>query len=101
MPMRSKALILAGLLFAMPVVAAGCTGMLSCESGQTMQGQKVVCDVGNGACRPDATGNRPHIASNNVDLPAPLGPATAVNEPGAKLPDRSRTTSRPPRRSIT
>jgi hypothetical protein len=42
---------------AMPVVAAGCTGTLSCEGGQTMQGNNVVCDVGNGACRPDSTGH--------------------------------------------
>ncbi|HVO61600.1 MAG TPA: Ig-like domain-containing protein [Terriglobales bacterium] len=42
----------------MPLVATGCTGPLSCESGQTLLGnQKVVCDVGNGVCRPDATGN--------------------------------------------
>ena len=41
----------------MPVVAAGCTGSLSCEGGQTIQGQNVVCDVGNGACRPDPTGH--------------------------------------------
>jgi hypothetical protein len=36
----------------MPVIAAGCTGPLSCEGGQTMQGTNVVCDVGNGVCRP-------------------------------------------------
>ncbi len=42
---------------AMPVVAAGCTGALSCEGGQTMQTANVVCDVGNGVCRPDVTGN--------------------------------------------
>jgi hypothetical protein len=42
---------------AMPLVATGCTGPLSCEGGQTMQNVKVVCDVGNGACRPDTTGN--------------------------------------------
>jgi hypothetical protein len=46
----------------MPVVATGCTGALSCESGQTMvdpaTGNHVnaVCDVGNGVCRPDTTG---------------------------------------------
>jgi hypothetical protein len=41
----------------MDFVAQGCTGPLSCESGQTMlvSGQHVpaVCDLGNGACRPD------------------------------------------------
>ena len=41
----------------MPYIAQGCTGPLSCEGGQTVLGNPVVCDVGNGACRPDATGN--------------------------------------------
>ena len=41
----------------MPVVAAGCTSTLSCEGGQTLGGNNVVCDVGNGVCRPDASGN--------------------------------------------
>jgi hypothetical protein len=36
----------------MPVVATGCTGTLSCEGGQTLGGSPVVCDVGNGVCRP-------------------------------------------------
>jgi hypothetical protein len=40
----------------MPYVAQGCTGKVSCEFGQTVLGQPVVCDVGNGACRPDTTG---------------------------------------------
>jgi hypothetical protein len=35
----------------MPVVATGCTGALSCESGQKLLGQDAVCDVGNGTCR--------------------------------------------------
>jgi hypothetical protein len=39
----------------MPVVAQGCTGPLSCEGGQTRQQASVVCDVGNGDCRPDPT----------------------------------------------
>ncbi len=44
----------------MPIVAAGCTGALSCESGQTVydpttkQHLPAVCDVGDGACRIDA-----------------------------------------------
>ncbi len=38
----------------MPVVATGCTGPLSCESGQTLGGQAAVCDVGNGGCRTDS-----------------------------------------------
>jgi len=46
----------------MPYVAQGCTGPLSCEYGQTAFNPAtgthtaVVCDVGNGQCRPD-TGN--------------------------------------------
>ena len=63
---------------AMNFIAQGCTGPLSCESGQTMldtrpactstgvpagcsatAGQHIpaVCDLGSGACRPDPTGN--------------------------------------------
>ena len=41
----------------MPVVATGCTGPLSCEGGQKVQGVNSVCDIGNGVCRPDASGN--------------------------------------------
>jgi hypothetical protein len=46
----------------MPYIAQGCTGSLSCESGQMMvdpsTGNHVaaVCDVGNGVCRPDMSG---------------------------------------------
>jgi hypothetical protein len=47
----------------MDFVAQGCTGPLSCEGGQTMLDPttgihvNAVCDLGNGACRPDPTGN--------------------------------------------
>jgi hypothetical protein len=47
----------------MDFVAQGCTGPLSCEGGQTFlnpaTGTHVlaVCDVGNGACRPDTAGS--------------------------------------------
>ena len=47
----------------MPFVAQGCTGPLSCEGGQTAIDPtsgthgNVVCDVGNGVCRPDSSGN--------------------------------------------
>jgi len=47
----------------MDFVAQGCTGPLSCEGGQTMYNAATgthvpaVCDLGNGACRPDPTGN--------------------------------------------
>ena len=46
----------------MPFVAQGCTGPVSCEAGQTVfdpaSGSHVpaVCDLGNGACRPDTAG---------------------------------------------
>ncbi len=39
----------------MPVIATGCTGPLSCESGQTLLGSPAVCDVGDGVCRTTAT----------------------------------------------
>ncbi len=39
----------------MPVVATGCTGPVSCESGQSIAGSSVVCDVGNGFCRTGAS----------------------------------------------
>jgi hypothetical protein len=47
----------------MPLVATGCTGPLSCEGGQTIfdptTGTHInaVCDLGNGVCRPDTSGN--------------------------------------------
>jgi hypothetical protein len=47
----------------MPFVAQGCTGPKSCESGQkvvdpqTGVHSNAVCDMGNGLCRPDSTGN--------------------------------------------
>ncbi len=47
----------------MPLVAAGCTGPLSCEGGQTVYDPSTgthvnaVCDLGNGVCRPDTSGN--------------------------------------------
>jgi hypothetical protein len=46
----------------MPYVAQGCTGPLSCEAGQTMVNASgihvpAVCDLGDGVCRPDTTGN--------------------------------------------
>jgi Abnormal spindle-like microcephaly-assoc'd, ASPM-SPD-2-Hydin len=39
----------------MPLIATGCTGPLSCESGQTLLGLPAVCDVGNGVCRTGAS----------------------------------------------
>jgi hypothetical protein len=61
----------------MPYVAQGCTGPLSCEAGQTAFDPTtnthtgVVCDVGNGHCRPD-----PGLAGMTQVLPGavPLDP---------------------------
>ena len=36
----------------MPLVAQGCVGTVSCEAGQSIAGNAVVCDVADGACRP-------------------------------------------------
>jgi hypothetical protein len=36
---------------AMPVVASGCLGAVSCEAGQKLLTEDTVCDVGNGQCR--------------------------------------------------
>jgi len=74
----------------MPMIAQGCTGTLSCEGGQTMfdagtpctspgvpagcsatAGQHIpaVCDVGDGVCRPDPTGNGfAHVLPSSVHL---------------------------------
>ena len=43
----------------MPVVATGCTGTVSCESGQTLLGQPAVCDMGDGVCRTTAQQQTP------------------------------------------
>jgi Bacterial Ig domain/Abnormal spindle-like microcephaly-assoc'd, ASPM-SPD-2-Hydin len=43
----------------MRYVAQGCTGPLSCESGQTLLGVPAVCDVGNGNCRTTGTQQTP------------------------------------------
>jgi Bacterial Ig domain len=39
----------------MPVVATGCTGTLSCETGQSLLGTPTVCNIGNGICDPSTT----------------------------------------------
>jgi hypothetical protein len=51
----------------MPLVAAGCTGPLSCESGQKLLGVSAVCDIGNGVCRTNAT-SQATSSPNNVAL---------------------------------
>jgi hypothetical protein len=39
----------------MPVVATGCTGVKSCEGGQSVLGVPAVCDIGDGVCRTTAS----------------------------------------------
>ena len=51
----------------MPVVATGCMGSVSCESGQTLLGEAAVCDVGNGVCRTTAT-QRQELSPADVAL---------------------------------
>ena len=51
----------------MPVVAQGCTGPNSCESGQTLLGAPAACDMGNGACRTDA-GQKTPVDPSEVAL---------------------------------
>ncbi|HEX4066537.1 MAG TPA: choice-of-anchor D domain-containing protein [Acidobacteriaceae bacterium] len=67
----------------MTYVAQGCTGTISCESGQTVEGSPVVCDVGNGSCRPDTTGNgKTPFLPSQVGL---LNSTAAVDSLGQKL----------------
>lgn len=51
----------------MPVVATGCTGTLSCQGGQTLQGVPTVCDIGNGVCHPGASETITLPSSVNLD----------------------------------
>ncbi len=57
----------------MPVVATGCVGTLSCESGQTFLNpatgthDNAVCDVGNGACRAGAQQTAVEPSSVHLD----------------------------------
>jgi len=50
----------------LPFVAQGCTGPLSCESGQTLLQQPTICDLGNGGCRAPGAGENPY---KNVTTP--------------------------------
>jgi Bacterial cadherin-like domain/Multicopper oxidase len=51
----------------MPVVATGCVGPISCESGQTLLGAPAACDVGDGTCRTNAT-QRTELTPDQVAL---------------------------------
>jgi hypothetical protein len=55
----------------MPVVATGCTGALSCESGQTVLGKSTVCDIGNGVCE----------TGTNAGQETAVDPSQAVLDP--------------------
>jgi hypothetical protein len=50
----------------MPLVAAGCTGPRACESGQTLGGVNVACDIGNGICTTDRTQQAMHFPTEAV-----------------------------------
>ncbi len=65
----------------MPIVASGCSGPVSCESGQTQLGSLVVCDQGNGICRPDTTGNgmTPVDPSEVAQCPSPQTNPPTIN----------------------
>jgi hypothetical protein len=54
----------------MPVIAQGCTGSNSCESGQTVLGVAAACDVGNGICRTDVSHKSAVMPSDVVLDPA-------------------------------
>ncbi|MGE5082596.1 MAG: Ig-like domain-containing protein, partial [Acidobacteriota bacterium] len=54
----------------MPVIAQGCTGSNSCESGQTVLGVAAACDVGNGICRTDVSHKSAVLPSEVVLDPA-------------------------------
>jgi hypothetical protein len=51
----------------MPLVGSGCTGPLSCESGQKLLGVPAVCDIGNGVCRTNAV-QQTAVNPNQVHL---------------------------------
>jgi hypothetical protein len=54
---------------AMPVVATGCVGAMSCEQGQTVLGAPAVCDAGDGTCRTtDAAGDPLPTTASRTEL---------------------------------
>lgn len=52
----------------MPVIASGCTGPISCESGQTMLHQPAVCDAGDGICRAASAAQETAVDPKYVNL---------------------------------
>jgi hypothetical protein len=52
----------------MPVIADGCTGAVSCESGQSLLGTPAVCDQGNGVCRTDGPLQKATLSPAKVAL---------------------------------
>src|SRR5437660_2317587 len=69
----------------MPLIAAGCTGQLSCEGGQTIFNpatgthDPAVCDVGNGVCRPD-----PNVVAGVGSGFAPHSPSEVRLDPSKR-----------------
>jgi hypothetical protein len=76
----------------MPVVAAGCTGTISCETGQSVLGVAAACDIGNGVCRTGVSAKTPVLPSQVVLDPTKRyyisvlpGDAIGVDQTGADL----------------
>jgi hypothetical protein len=63
----------------MPVVATGCVGTMSCESGQTLLGAPAVCDVGDGICRTTDASGAPLSTANAYRTP--LDPSQVALDP--------------------
>jgi Bacterial Ig domain len=63
----------------MPVVATGCVGTMSCESGQTLLGSPAICDVGDGICRTTDAGGAPLTTANAYRTP--LDPSQVALDP--------------------
>jgi len=76
----------------MPIVATGCTGPLSCESGQKVLGADSVCDQGNGQCRPGTSKTTSLPSSVALDstkryyISVMPGDAIGVDAAGEDLP---------------
>src|SRR6185437_2153411 len=63
----------------MPVVATGCVGTMSCESGQTVLGAPAVCDGGDGVCRTTDANGATLSAANAYRMP--LDPSQVALDP--------------------
>jgi hypothetical protein len=69
----------------MDVVAQGCMGTISCEAGQTVQGQSATCDIGNGACRATSDPSKLGIfVDNTAGQKTPLDPRNVHLDPAKR-----------------